>query len=47
MIGWLFACAILMWMSVAAFAAPGTGDLFDLCPPDEGMDLVVERLNER
>ena len=46
MIRWLFACAMLMLMSAAVFAAPDTGDLFDLCPPDEGMRLAVESLDE-
>ena len=41
-----FACAMLMATSAAVYAAPDTGDLFDLCPPDEGMRLVVERLHE-
>ena len=46
MIRWLFACAMLMLTSAAVFAAPDTGDLFDLCPPDEGMRLVIESLDE-
>ena len=46
MIQWLIACAVLMSTSATAFAAPDTGDLFDLCPPDEGMALVVESLDE-
>lgn len=46
MIQWLIACAVLMSTSAAVFAAPDTGDLFDLCPPDEGMQLVVESLDE-
>lgn len=46
MIRRLFASAMLMLTSAAVFAAPDTGDLFDLCPPDEGMGLVVERLRE-
>lgn len=46
MIRWLFACAMFLLTSAAVFAAPGTGDLFDLCPPDEGMQLVVESLYE-
>ena len=46
MIRWLFACAMLTLTSTAVFAAPDTGDLFDLCPPDEGMRLVVESLDE-
>ena len=41
-----FASAMLMLTSAAVFAAPDTGDLFDLCPPDEGMRLVVESLRE-
>ena len=41
-----FACAMLMATSAAVYAAPDTGDLFDLCPPDEGMRLVVESLHE-
>ena len=46
MIRWLSACAMLMLTSAAVFAAPDTGDLFDLCPEDEGMRLVVESLEE-
>ena len=46
MIRRLFACAMLLLTSAAVFAAPDTGDLFDLCPPDEGMRLVVESLDE-
>ena len=46
MIRWLYACAMLMLTSAAVFAAPDSGDLFDLCPPDEGMRLVVESLDE-
>ena len=46
MIRWLFACAMLMVASAATYAAPDTGELFDLCPPDEGMRLVVESLDE-
>ena len=41
-----FACAMLLATSAAAYAAPDTGDLFDLCPPDEGMRLVVESLHQ-
>ena len=46
MIRRLFACAMLLLTSAAVFAAPDTGDLFDLCPPDEGMRLIVESLHE-
>ena len=46
MIRRLFASAMLMLTSAAVFAAPDTGDLFDLCPSDEGMRLVVESLRE-
>lgn len=46
MIRWFFACAMLMLTSAAVFAAPDAGDLFDLCPRDEGMALVVESLDE-
>lgn len=46
MIQWLIACAVLMLTSTAVFAEPDTGDLFALCPPDEGMQLVVESLRE-
>ena len=46
MIRWLVACAMLMLTSAAVHAAPDTGDLFDLCPPAEGMGLVVESLHE-
>ena len=46
MIRWPFACAVLMLTSGAVFAAPDTGDLFYLCPPNEGMRLVVESLDE-
>lgn len=46
MIRWLFACAALILASAEVFAAPDTGDLFDLCPADEGMRLVVESLEE-
>ena len=46
MIRWLFACAMLMLMSAAAFAAPDNGDLFALCPSTEGMRLVVDSLDE-
>ena len=46
MIRWLFACAMLTLTSAAVFAAPDTGDLFDLCPPAEGMRLVVDSLHE-
>ena len=45
MIRWLVACAMLVSTSGAVFAAPDTGDLFDLCPPDEGMRLLVESLD--
>jgi hypothetical protein len=37
---------MLMLTSAAGFAAPDTYDLFRLCPPDEGMRLVVESLHE-
>ena len=46
MIRWFFSCAMLMLTSVAVFAAPDTADLFDPCPLDEGMHLVVESLDE-
>ena len=46
MIQWLIACAVLMLTSAAGFAAPDIGDLFKLCPSDEGMRLVVESLEE-
>jgi len=46
MIRWLFACAMLMLTSAAVFSEPDTGDLFDLCPPDEGIRLVIESLHE-
>ena len=46
MIQWLIACAVFILTSMAVFAEPDTGDLFKLCPSDEGMELIVERLDE-
>ena len=43
---WPFACAMLVVMTAGAHAEPTNFDLFKLCPPDERMDLVVERLHE-
>ena len=43
---WPFACAMFIAISTAVHAAPDASELFDLCPPDEGMNLVVENLPE-
>ena len=43
---WSFACAMLIVMTTTVHAEPGTGDLFDLCPPEERMRLVIEELHE-
>ena len=46
MIQWLIACAVFTLTSTAVFAEPDTDDLFELCPSDKGMSLVVENLHE-
>lgn len=43
---WLFACVMLIVITKGVHAEPDTLDLFNLCPPEERMDLVVEMLDE-
>ena len=43
---WVLACTMLVVTSTAVDASANAGELFDLCPPDRGMDLVVETLPE-
>ena len=43
---WSFACAMLIVMITGVHAEPDNSDLFELCPPNERMRLIVERLDE-
>lgn len=45
-IRWSFACVMLIVTPMGVHAKPDDRDLFKLCPPDERMRLIVERLDE-